>query len=188
MFISSGKPSVWLSSARAQWCIAWCDQILLPWFSSQYFSCSVVTDSGSTANALVVSRPCLFSHFPVTASSSVSPLVLTMMKKTGICSKILSGSSFHSHCLQQFLYFNKGWVCSVPAPTERRWWVCLHSILVQIRTVLLKWIIWSFPLTVLWFTSQSSLRVHEIDSFHMKLRWKRHPSSTLNVVQLLTSI
>lgn len=188
MFVLSGKPSVQLPSARAQWCIAWCGQILLPWFSSQAFSYSLVTDSDSTANASVVSRPLLFSSLPVIASSSVSPLVLTMMKKTGICSKILSGSSFHSHCLQQFLSFNKGWVCSVPAPSERRWRVHLHSISVQIRTVLVKWIIWSFPLTVLWFTSQRSLTIHKLDSFDTKLRWKMHPSITLNVLQPLMSI
>lgn len=168
MFILSGKPSVPLCSARAQWCISWCDQILLPWFSSQSFSYSLLTDSGSTANASVVSRPLFFSSLPVIASSSLSPLVLTMIKKTGTWSKMLSGFSFHSHCLQRFLFFNKGPVCSVPALSERRWWMHLHSILVQIRTVLVRWTIWSFPLTVLSFTSQSSLRVHECDSFHKK--------------------
>lgn len=107
MFILSGKPSVPLSSARAQWCIAWCDQILLPWFSNQSFSYRLVTDSGSTANASVVSRPLLFFSLPVIASSSVSPLVLTMMNKTGICSKILGGSSFHSHCFNNFCPLTK---------------------------------------------------------------------------------
>lgn len=145
------------------------------------FLLHLVTDSGSTANASVVSRPLLFSSLPVIASSAASPLVLTMMKATGICSKILSRFSFQSHCLQPFLSFDKGWVCSVPAP-ERKWWMHLHSILLQTRTVLAKWIIWSFPLTVLWFTSQSSLRVHEHNSFQTKLKNspQQHTALTAN--------
>lgn len=169
-FILSGKPPVPLSSTGVQWCIAWCDQILLPWFPGQAFFYNLVTDSGSTANASVVSRPLLFSSLPVIASSSVSPLVLTMMKETGICSKILSCFSFQSHCLQPFLSFDRGWVCSVPAPSEMRWWMHLYSILLQTQIVLATWIIWSFPLTVLWFISQSSLRIHEHDSFQTKLK------------------
>lgn len=38
-FILPGKPLPPLSSAGVQWYIAWCDQILLPWFPSQTFSC-----------------------------------------------------------------------------------------------------------------------------------------------------
>lgn len=152
-FILSGKPPVPLSSA-VQWCIAWCDQILLPWFPSQTFSYI-----GWLMVAVLQMHQLwadLSSSLPVIASSAVSPLVLTVMKETGICSKILSCFSFQSHCLQPFLSFGKGWVCSAPAPSEMRWWMHLHSILLPTRTVLAKWITRSFPLTVLFHNSEQS--------------------------------
>lgn len=90
--------------------------------------------------------------------------------------------------LTAFTSFYWGWVSLVLPSSESRWWVHPHCVSEQIRAALVKWIIWSFPLTVLWFISQSSPRVHKLGFFSVKLWWKMHSSSTMNAVYLLISI